>query len=467
MMNIDAASKTMIDVRQQVELWRLFDIGVLGVIFCYLLFASFPLLIEIMILQIDTRARFPFIGLFCLVILLPIAVHMMRIRGAPTPHNISQYVFFSNASGVIWIAEIAYLLYAGYLQGIIVSYLLLLYAPICLLFIGAEKATQKLHKELINPFSLNFADIAAQVYKSGEEFDWSAIRYRASVRSRLRFAFFLFYIVITVSLVPSIFYLPYFFGATLSEFVGIIESLGAWWYVLVVSGGILALAVLHWLTRGWQILAKLSVSDAAEVLRRTDSKPAVLIRSFGDDDATVWSDELGLDTRYWGPARFEASISDGLGRILPLLAIGRPKEAMPLLGAARSYFADANWQEEISKWFDQAAMIIGIGGTTEGLQWEVRTLEEKGLLSKLVVLFPPDGADGQFRRWMGFATLVADPLVRTTLEAMEPKQILAANICQKHVLAVGTTGKRTSTAYKVALIIMAHMILIGSGDKRA
>ena len=66
-------------------------------------------------------------------------------------------------------------------------------------------------------------------------------------------------------------------------------------------------------------------------------------------------------------------------------------------GAARDFYADENWQAAVTRWMDQAVVIMLIASGTTGLVWELKTVIARGHVNKLVVSLP--GGSGQQDRW--------------------------------------------------------------------
>jgi hypothetical protein len=58
----------------------------------------------------------------------------------------------------------------------------------------------------------------------------------------------------------------------------------------------------------------------------------------------------------------------------PVIAIGRPDEKVPSLGASRFYVAHNLWQEKVADVSKVARLVVWASGTTPGLQWEITHL---------------------------------------------------------------------------------------------
>jgi hypothetical protein len=120
----------------------------------------------------------------------------------------------------------------------------------------------------------------------------------------------------------------------------------------------------------------------------------LLLRSFGDDKMSVAAaPTLG---QIKALARMEESIAEQFRPFGPLVAIGKPGEKLPELGASRSYYSDAEWQAAALELMQEALLIVVIAGVTPGLRWELEAIAHAGHQSKLIVLMPEPHRQ---RRW--------------------------------------------------------------------
>jgi hypothetical protein len=76
---------------------------------------------------------------------------------------------------------------------------------------------------------------------------------------------------------------------------------------------------------------------------------------------------------------------DEIGRVV---AIGKPGERLPRLGAQRIYVEDADWQQQIRSWFTRAALVViqVPPKPTEGVTWEIEQSLRVVALDRLVFL---------------------------------------------------------------------------------
>ena len=81
----------------------------------------------------------------------------------------------------------------------------------------------------------------------------------------------------------------------------------------------------------------------------------------------------------------------------PYIAIGRPGEELPELGAARMYVSHEDWQLVANDLISHAQAVVLQAGETPGLQWEMQTVREC-LRPEQVLLFVPFRLTGSKKR---------------------------------------------------------------------
>ena len=141
----------------------------------------------------------------------------------------------------------------------------------------------------------------------------------------------------------------------------------------------------------------------ATELRKKEHRPIILyLRSFGDDNLKMRARAAnGRSWLEWAvKITFEEIVTDHLWRYGPVVAIGRPGDKLPPLGAARDYVAGETWQQKVAQLMEEAALIVVVAGRTEGLRWEIGKIAEMGRTGKLVLLLPPVRTRDELRiRW--------------------------------------------------------------------
>lgn len=199
------------------------------------------------------------------------------------------------------------------------------------------------------------------------------------------------------------------------------------------------------------------------VVREIDRRPPVLLLRSFDDDMMVVKEARGsrsTDLHRKGMT-FERVVQDQLSPFGPFVGIGRPEEPLSPLGAARDYVPDTVWQEEVQQRIRDAAIVVLIIGTSQGLAWELSRLRDLAQLHKLILLFPP--ADDVVNRWL---TLFARD--RATEHPILPDQVrpqeTLALIYADDLTPIIIEGRRDEWSYETALRI-GGMLAITTGDE--
>ena len=100
----------------------------------------------------------------------------------------------------------------------------------------------------------------------------------------------------------------------------------------------------------------------AENLETLDRPPVVYLRSFDDDQRAA---------RIKGALTEEEHLGKVLSQLGPFVAVGRPGEPLPAMGASRVYLGDDEWQAAVEKLVTQARLVVIRTGGSKGLEWEV------------------------------------------------------------------------------------------------
>lgn len=151
-------------------------------------------------------------------------------------------------------------------------------------------------------------------------------------------------------------------------------------FVVVAKKGII------FLRTGW----KYEIVSAEEALKRDDRSPVVYIRSFKDDPvivaATSRAGKWYRHIQWTAAVSIEQELAFIMNRVGPVVAIGKPGEPLPELGAARLYVGDDEWQNKITEMMKQARLVVVRGGTTANLWWEIEEATRVLPLRKLLIV---------------------------------------------------------------------------------
>lgn len=177
---------------------------------------------------------------------------------------------------------------------------------------------------------------------------------------------------------------------------------------------------------------------SADAVVRSDHRPAILyLRSFIDDDRdapessadpvhTFPLSDRAFFPGFWINRRrlsFEEILCVAMQKIGPVIAIGRPGEHLPRLGAARKYVDDLSWQTEVLKIFESSRFVCLVVGLSRGLQWELRTVLSRGDPKKIVLILPQDTRASNL--WRTLMTRVNGSISDGILPAHVPDDTLA------------------------------------------
>jgi hypothetical protein len=118
-----------------------------------------------------------------------------------------------------------------------------------------------------------------------------------------------------------------------------------------------------------------------------DARPPVIyLRSF-DVDKRLARRPLNIG-RFVSLLTEEEQLVEALREIGPIVAIGRPGERLPRLGAQRIYVGDKDWQQQVLSWFKSAALVViqVPSNPTRGVTWEIDESLNLVALDRLVFL---------------------------------------------------------------------------------
>lgn len=143
---------------------------------------------------------------------------------------------------------------------------------------------------------------------------------------------------------------------------------------------------------------RILIPTAEELLRKDARSPVLYLRSFqadGTKPVMGLIDHLfDLPTYAWSDT-VETNLARVARRLGPFIAVGRPGEVIPEMGAARMYLMDEHWQPVVADLIIRCQLVILHAGPTPGLQWEMRKIRET-IGPERVVIFIPLG-----KRWWG------------------------------------------------------------------
>lgn len=195
--------------------------------------------------------------------------------------------------------------------------------------------------------------------------------------------------------------------------------------------------------RRWQV-------SGDEIRKRDQRQPVLILRSFNDDS-------IKLEKPKWQRSRteiaytFEEMIALQMRVRGPVIAIGAPGEVLPKIGAARSYYTDDTWQEQAEQMVYDASHIVMFIGTTEGLGWEIRRIATKGMLHKLILVFPPVSEGQANMRWEAIAEQLGERRLREQLKFVVQTDLMMVAFEPEGNPFLLNCAERDPQAYRITL----------------
>jgi hypothetical protein len=130
-------------------------------------------------------------------------------------------------------------------------------------------------------------------------------------------------------------------------------------------------------------------------IQLTDTRaPVLFLRSFRQDGRPLEDDSRGvlhaLLPRGGLPQTLDEVLLECAAQVGPLVAIGRPGEAIPPLGAARQYCRGDEWTDVVTQLAQAAPWIAMSVDDTQGIGWELEMLKRAGHLRKTIFFFNPE-----------------------------------------------------------------------------
>lgn len=175
-------------------------------------------------------------------------------------------------------------------------------------------------------------------------------------------------------------------------------------YLIIGVFGVAILSRIYntFLRNAWRSVAR---SAEAELSLVGSRRPVFYLRSFSADAVT---DRTWL-AWYFGSnsgKTVEQQMTLALRSLGPVIAIGRPGEKLPQLGAARFYVSDELWQKKVQEIVRESQLVVWMTGTSEGLGWEISHLTENIRPRRLLLWAHPHllGGSASYReqQWRAF-----------------------------------------------------------------
>jgi TM2 domain-containing membrane protein YozV len=162
--------------------------------------------------------------------------------------------------------------------------------------------------------------------------------------------------------------------------------------VWVVAAALLALLLFIAVMQVFRRSQRWDALTADEALRRDPRAPVVYLRAFTDDGLMAvrghhWQDRVfGKAAGTLTLTSPEQELAFILQRVGPVVAIGKPGERLPELGAARLYASHDSWQQTVLDMLDRSELVLMRLGSSPGVLWELDRVLALTPRSKSIVL---------------------------------------------------------------------------------
>jgi hypothetical protein len=178
-----------------------------------------------------------------------------------------------------------------------------------------------------------------------------------------------------------------------------------------IGGGVTALIGTLAARRGVRLFNRdrqIETATTDNKCEANDNRPPVLyLRSFKDDAITAAAVSSGAA---WGGLAVkteEEQLAKVLTAIGPVVAIGKPGEELPELGARRIYLRSEEWKERVSELMRKAALVVLRPGETPSVWWEISEVMKQVRPERRLLVLSFDSAQyadfqQEFQKMCGF-----------------------------------------------------------------
>jgi len=218
---------------------------------------------------------------------------------------------------------------------------------------------------------------------------------------------------------------------------------------------LLLIGVLLLVRSLWRVGKRLNLRHRNEIILR-DKPPVLLLRSFTDDVAGI-SPNMLIPRLFRRRKRLEETIGEQLTGTGPFVAIGRPGERLPQLGANRLYLADSEWQRVVESYIARSDLIIVIAGKTHWVRWELANVLKQDRIAALLIVFPRITEADRNERWQNLKAAFCDTSWSAAMERVDIARALAVFIAADRGIVVVKSRKANQSDYETALRVATYL----------
>jgi hypothetical protein len=308
-----------------------------------------------------------------------------------------------------------------------VFYLLLMYPFVmllsgCLLLLNrlrVERVLARDRTKLLYGLGLTLSDVRREIARNK-----SRGARRHSIRSLWPLVLAIFLLVFGVAAVQLV--------TLLLGFPGIVRT-------VVAFGCAMPLGML--VQHAWRVQRRWNAPYVDALAKQIPGDFVVYLRSF-KDDSTIGEmfDESPrhlmrhfIPSYFYIPSEFEHIALRTLSKAKLVVAIAPGHKPPPLFGNA-VYVEERSWQARAGEYMQNAECIVVLLGDGIGLDWEMRTIFDRGYTGKTMFVLPPASPEGRARRWNHFLDLAKDQPWTPLLNLLDPTLLLTVQVSETGTL---------------------------------
>ena len=184
-------------------------------------------------------------------------------------------------------------------------------------------------------------------------------------------------------------------------------------WTIIILGNVLCFYQLY--LNSWFVYRKKQYQEYRKKIHKFNSNEdlnnisdTLILRSFEDDWISIqWRVGSYRSAALIHDTTLEELLNDIFKRYGTVQICAAPYLTLPYAGAERIYLGE-NWRDIIKSKAKDSQLIVIIPPISipKGLEWELSMLIEENLLSKILVIFPPDNIKNLESRWLSFQDAV-------------------------------------------------------------
>jgi len=201
--------------------------------------------------------------------------------------------------------------------------------------------------------------------------------------------------------------------------------------------------------------------EAISSVRNDPRPPILLLRSFDDDSATILPKHAWLRSLRQ-KLRLEEAAANELQAFGPFVAVGKPGEKLPQLGASRAYLSDDDWQNQVTDWMKISRFIVFVPGTTKWVAWEVQQALNLGFTGKLIFIFPKEPISRRRERLQFLQQISSELYWSNSFQDIDVTNLLCCHFLDDGKLNSISGNVGDQVEYEIAIMLAIYSSVQGN-----